>query len=55
MEEKWVTIPEWDLYEISNLGRLRGKDRIIKNHGGFYLREARLLKPIKDKHGYFTF
>lgn len=55
MKEEWRTIPEWDLYEISNFGRLRGKDRIINNHGGSYLRKARLLKPVKDRHGYYTF
>lgn len=54
MTEEWRTIPGWDLYEISNFGRLRGKDRVIRNNGGKYLRKARVLKPIKDKHGYYT-
>lgn len=55
MIEQWKTIPGWDLYEISNLGNLRGKDRTIKNNGGSYLRKTRLLKPVNDKYGYKTF
>ena len=55
MKEEWKTIPDWDLYEISNLGRLRGKDRIVNNHGGPYVRKSKLLKPAKDKYGYYTF
>lgn len=55
MEEVWKTIPDWDLYEVSNFGRLRGKDRIIRDGKGAYLRRARLLKLQTDKHGYHTF
>lgn len=55
MKEEWKTITDWDLYEISNLGNLRGKERIVNNHGGTYIRKARLLKPAKDKYGYYTF
>lgn len=54
MTEEWKTIPGWDLYEISNMGRLKGKDRIIKNHNGSYLRKARMLKPVRDGHGYYA-
>lgn len=55
MTEEWRTIPEWDLYEVSNFGRLKGKDRIIKNNGGSYLRKSRLLKPVVGKLGYKMF
>lgn len=55
MTEEWRTVPGWDLYEISNMGRLKGKDRIIKNNGGEYLRKARLLKLVPDRLGYLTF
>lgn len=55
MKEEWRTIPDWDLYEISNYGNLRCKDRIIKNNAGEYLRKARMLKPAYDKYGYKTF
>lgn len=53
--EEWREVPGWDLYEISNLGRLKGRDRIIRNHGGTYLRKARILNPVNDRHGYKTF
>lgn len=55
MIEEWKTVPEWDLYEISNFGNLRGKDRVVKNHGGTYIRKARELKTVPDKLGYRTF
>ena len=32
--EKWKVIPEFDLYEISNKGQVRSKDRIITNGVG---------------------
>ena len=55
MKEEWRTIPDWNLYEISNLGNLRSKDRIIRNNNGEYLRKGRVLKTVDDKHGYKTF
>lgn len=55
MKEEWRTVPEWDLYEISNMGRLKSKDRLIRNNGGKYLRKETMLKPVPDKHGYLTF
>lgn len=54
MKEEWRRIPGWDLYEISNLGRLKGTDRVIKNNQGSFVRRECLLKPIQDKHGYLT-
>lgn len=55
MLERWVTIPDWDMYEISNLGRLRAKERVVRKGHNPYIRKAQLLKPVKDKHGYWTF
>lgn len=55
MKEEWRTVPEWNLYEISNFGRLRGKDRTIRENYRPYLRKGRLLKPNKDRHGYYVF
>lgn len=55
MKEEWRTVPNWDLYEISNYGRLRSKDRIVRDNKGQYLKKGRLLKPVKDKYGYYTF
>lgn len=55
MTEVWKTVDGFDLYEISNHGRLRSKDRIVKNHGGTYVKKGRILNPGKDHYGYFVF
>lgn len=55
MKEEWRTVPNWDLYEISNYGRLRSKDRTVRDNKGQYLKKGRLLKPAKDKYGYYSF
>ena len=40
MKEIWKEIKGFeDYYEISNKGRLRSKDRIIKNRQGKYLKK----------------
>lgn len=54
MKEEWRNIEGWEYYEISNFGRIRSKDRIVrKKHP--YVKKGKILKPTKDKHGYFTF
>lgn len=56
MKEVWKTIPEWNLYEISNLGNIKGKERIIREgRKNAYIRKERLLKPITSKLGYKSF
>jgi hypothetical protein len=55
MKEEWRTVPGWDLYEVSNLGNLRGKKRKIRNNKGYYVRGERELHPVNDKYGYKTF
>lgn len=50
MEEVWREIPEWESYEVSNLGRIRSKDRII-SHQHRRLK-GRVLKLRYDQHGY---
>lgn len=55
MTEEWKTVEGWDLYEISNFGRLRSKDRWVPNHGGIYLKRGRLLNPVPDRYGYPCF
>lgn len=54
MGEIWKDISNYDgVYQISNLGRLRTKDRIIerKYHNG-YVRKGQIRKPQHDKDGY---
>ena len=45
MSEIWKPIPNWEEYQISNLGRIKS----------FYIRwkEPKLLKQQKDKDGYW--
>ena len=52
-EELWKVIPEFNLYEISNYGRIRCKERIVKGKrkGGFILKEH-LLNPINNGRNY---
>ena len=53
--EVWRTIPGWDLYEVSNLGNVRGKRRTIINNKGSYVRGQVSIKSRKDQHGYYQF
>lgn len=43
--EQWKVIPGFDLYEVSNAGRVRSKDRILNNGICTFLRKGRILKP----------
>lgn len=45
MTEIWNPIPGIDFYEVSNLGRVRSLDRIIKRGKGEGLQKGRVLKP----------
>lgn len=53
--EIWKDIKGYEgLYQVSNLGRVKGLDRYVKNnHSVRYVKE-RILKPNKNKDGYFT-
>jgi hypothetical protein len=44
MDEIWKTVPEWDMYEVSNLGRIRRKAGLYAD--GRWWR-ARIKKPKK--------
>lgn len=53
-EEIWKDISNYDgVYQISNLGRVKTKDRMLerKYHNG-YVRKGQFIKPQKDKDGY---
>ena len=48
MIEVWKDIPEYEnLYQVSNLGRVRSLDRIVYNNGGEELRKGTILKGGK--------
>lgn len=45
MEEEWKVVEGFDLYEISNMGRLKSKPRLRKNGVGIYLTRERIMNP----------
>lgn len=48
MLEVWKDIPEYEnLYQVSNLGRVRSLDRTVYNNGGEELRKGTILKGGK--------
>lgn len=56
MQEIWKEIKNFEnYYEISNKGRLRSKDRIIRNGQGNYLKKGQIVKPIKCTNGYLEY
>ncbi|MEK3549746.1 NUMOD4 domain-containing protein [Lactobacillus crispatus] len=56
-EEQWKPVAEAHfskIYEVSNLGRVRSKDRWIWTGGHKYLRKGKVLQPcINKSNGYF--
>lgn len=63
MKEIWKDIPEYeDLYQISNFGRIKSKDKLIKvNCSGnnhikvpffYYVRPGKIIKLRTNKFGY---
>ena len=54
MQEIWKDIKDYEgLYQISNLGRVKSLKRIIKNSHRSYIREEKILMPLKTKKGYY--
>lgn len=60
MTEEWRDIRDWeDIYQVSNLGRVRSLDRVIKHrsrHGtiGNASLKGRILKPWTHQNGYLV-
>lgn len=50
--EEWRDIPSCPGYQVSNLGRVRGKLRIINNNGRLFYKKPALCKPQVEKDGY---
>lgn len=51
-KEIWKTVDGWDLYEVSNKGRVRSKDRIVHRKSGDVHIKGRILRPSIDDVGY---
>lgn len=51
--EIWKSIKGFeDLYEASNLGRIKSVERMVKGMIGLRINRERMLKPTIDFHGY---
>ena len=55
MKERWKPVPIAgfeDLYEVSTLGKVRSRDRIMRNGSGEYLKKGIILHPVDNGSGY---
>jgi hypothetical protein len=50
--EEWKDISEFKEYEVSNFGRVRGKDRFRKGKNGLCFLKGKELKQVINKRGY---
>lgn len=54
VEENWLAIPGYeDLYEVSDQGRIRSKNREVWNGKAFYVKKGRVLRKSKTTTGYW--
>jgi len=56
MIEVWKDIPNWDgVYQVSNLGRVRSRDRVtVGVNGRIYKFKGRILKQSINSDGYLV-
>lgn len=52
LKEEWKDIENYPNYQVSNLGRVKSKERYTKQRNGMNLRKEKLLTPQKDHKGY---
>ena len=50
--EEWRDINDFDGYEVSNFGNIRGKDRLKKGRHGLRLTNGQPMKQVFNKKGY---
>jgi hypothetical protein len=50
--EEWKDINDFDGYEVSNFGNVRGKDRLKKGRHGLRLTNGQPMKQVFNKKGY---
>lgn len=52
LEEEWKNIKDYPNYQVSNLGRVKSKERYTKQKNGINLRREKLLNLQKNYKGY---
>ena len=54
MEEKWLNVKNYEgIYQISNFGRVRSINRIIKTKRGYRKYRGKILRPGLGTDGYY--
>ena len=53
LKEVWKDIQNYPNYQVSNFGNIKSKKRYVKQKNGMSLKKERILKPQKDKKGYY--
>jgi hypothetical protein len=54
-KERWLPVPNFPDYEVSSLGRVRSKDRVVTRRDGVRVsKKGVLLKPGLASNGYLT-
>lgn len=53
-KEEWKSITDWEFYEVSNYGRVRSIDKVVKSKSGSTaLKKGKLRTLTLDKDGYY--
>src|SRR5699024_7078742 len=54
VKERWIDVKDYEgLYQVSNLGRVKGTERVVKNgKNSVMIKPEVILKPINNGNGY---
>ena len=57
-KEQWKPVAEpgfEDVYEVSSLGRVRSKNRLVSTSGHIYVRQGKILRPCVNHHNWYLY